>query len=205
MPSSATVRKYSRVREDDDGGDGPVALRGGGASTALWRRSVVGLGGARRSAPNCRRRRRPSSSLLLGNRLRQRLSLDELHGVVMDAPLASYRINRHDVRMMELGGGQGFGLKPPQLRRVHGGRERKHLERDAAIERRCTASYTTPMPAPANLGDEPKVAELSDSWPRCHLFQPTVNRGQAGGPVSDARPINSRLARHASRSSASSG
>ena len=58
--------------------------------------------------------------LALGDGLRERLAVDELHGVVVHAPLAADGVDRHDVRVVELGGGEGLGLEPAELSWVHG-------------------------------------------------------------------------------------
>ncbi len=77
---------------------------------------------------------RGSQPPALGDRLGQRLALDELHGVVVHAALAADRIDRDDVGVVELGGGQGLGLEPPELGRVHRRRERQHLQRHATVQ-----------------------------------------------------------------------
>jgi len=64
--------------------------------------------------------------------------------------------------VVELGGSQGLGLEPPELGRVHGRREREHLERHPAAERTLHCLVYHPHAAPAHLRDQAKVAQVSD-------------------------------------------
>ena len=56
------------------------------------------------------------------NHRRQRLALDQPHGVEVNAALATYAVDVDDVRVSELRGGDGFVLEALQMPRVeHGG------------------------------------------------------------------------------------
>src|SRR5208283_2246252 len=77
---------------------------------------------------------------------RERLAVDELHGVVVHAALAAHGVDRDDVRVVELGGGQGLGLEPAELDRVHRRREGKDLERHTAVERDLLGLVNYPIP-----------------------------------------------------------
>ena len=48
----------------------------------------------------------------LGNHIGERPPLDELHGVIVDAPFATHRVNGNDVLMMEMGGRLRLIVKP---------------------------------------------------------------------------------------------
>ena len=102
------------------------------------------------------------NSPAFGDRLGQGLALDELHGVVVDAALAADGINRDDVGVVELGGGQGLGLEPPELGRVHRRRERQHLERHPAVQGTLHRLVDHPHAAAAHLGDQAEVAQVAD-------------------------------------------
>ena len=54
--------------------------------------------------------------LLVLDDLGQGPAVDELHRIVVHAPLAPDREDRHDVGVVELGGGVGLGLESPELR-----------------------------------------------------------------------------------------
>ena len=99
----------------------------------------------------------------LGDRLGQGLALDELHGVVVDAALAADRIDRDDVRVVELGGGQGLGLEPAELGRVHRRGERQDLQGHAAIERTLDRLVHHAHAAPADLGRIAEVAQVAEA------------------------------------------
>ena len=64
----------------------------------------------------------------------ERLPLDVLHGVVVDAALAADAEDGHDVRVVQAGGGLRFVLEALQLPGIERGGKRQHLERDAATE-----------------------------------------------------------------------
>ena len=95
------------------------------------------------------------------NRLGEGLAVDELHGVVVHAALAAHRVNRDNVRVVELGGGEGLGLESAELGRVHRGRERKDLEGHTAMERDLLGLVNHAHTAPADFADDPEVAQIS--------------------------------------------
>ena len=65
---------------------------------------------ARRPPPEAGPDSAPAASgpLQLADHFRQRPALDELHGVVVDAPLAADGVDRHDVRVVQAGRRQGL-------------------------------------------------------------------------------------------------
>ena len=127
----------------------------------------------RRSSPLAERRRRGSSDRgqsaagwvqavelpQLGDHLGQGSPVDELHGVVVHAPLAADGVDRHDVRVVQAGGGLGLDLEPLQLPRVHRRGERQDLQRHAAAERELLGLVDDPHAAPADLAEDPEVAQ----------------------------------------------
>ena len=81
----------------------------------------------------------------------------------MDAALAAHGIDRHDVRVVELRRGQGLGLEPAELGRVHRRRERQHLERHTAVQRALHGLVDHAHAAAADLRDEAEVAQIADA------------------------------------------
>ena len=120
-------------------------LAGNEAAGQRGRREV----GQRRPHPGLRCERLPiqplSPSQFLDD-LGQAAALDVLHRVERHAPLGADGEDRHDVVVVQAGGRLGLELEPLELagveRRGHG----EDLQRHPAVQRRCSASYTTPMP-----------------------------------------------------------
>jgi hypothetical protein len=112
-----------------------------------------------------RRRRRVDSGRVLripaaqpGDQPGERRPLDELHGVVVDAPLAADRVHRHDVRVVELRGGLGLDAEPSDLAGVDRGGQRQDLQGDAAAQRALDGLVHDPHAAAADLADDAEVA-----------------------------------------------
>ena len=86
-------------------------------------------------------------------------SLDVLHRVERHAPLGADGEDRHDVVVVQAGSGLGFELEPLELagveRRGHG----EDLERHAAVQRTLLGLVHDPHAAPADLADDPVIAE----------------------------------------------
>ena len=89
----------------------------------------------------------------------QRLALDELHRVVVHAPLAADREDRHDVGVVQLRGGLGLYLEPPQLMGVERRGEGQHLQRHPAAERDLLGLEDDPHRAPAYHPADAEVAQ----------------------------------------------
>jgi hypothetical protein len=70
----------------------------------------------------------------LGNDLGQRLPFDELHGIVVHAPLTAHRIDRHDVLVVQMRRGLRFVLESLELFGVHRRGKRQHFQRDPAAQ-----------------------------------------------------------------------
>ncbi len=87
----------------------------------------------------------------LRNHMRQRLAVNELHGVIMNAAFVAHGIHRHDVRMVELRGGLRLVAEPLYMRAIDGGGERQDLDRHAAIQRDLRRLVDHAHPAAADL------------------------------------------------------
>ena len=89
----------------------------------------------------------------------QRLAVDELHGVEVDAALAADGIDGHDVGVMEPGGGLGLLAEALQMLGVEGGRKRQHLQGHPPGQRQLDGLVDDAHAAPANLADDAEVAQ----------------------------------------------
>src|SRR5207237_1193062 len=68
------------------------------------------------------------------NDMRQRLAIDELHGIEVDAALAADVVDRYDVGVMQPGRGLRLVAKALQLLAVQSAGKRQNLERDSAVK-----------------------------------------------------------------------
>ncbi len=100
-----------------------------------------------------------------------------LHRVVVDAPLATDREDRHDIGMMQLGCGLGLGLEPTQLVGIQRRGERQYLQRHLAVERDLLGLVDDPHAAPADLAED---AEVAQHWHRCTILHPFDSGPGAG-------------------------
>ncbi len=96
--------------------------------------------------------------LLVKNRS-QAAALDELHGVVVDALVATDAKNRHDVRMLELGGGLGLDLEPLPMFGIDRRGKRQYLQGDPPAERNLLGLVHNAHSPPADLPENPVIAE----------------------------------------------
>src|SRR5438132_1586595 len=71
----------------------------------------------------------------VGNQLRQGLAFDKLHSVKMDAAIHADLVDRHDMRVVQLGRCLGLKLEALQLFRVESRSERQDLQSHAPIQR----------------------------------------------------------------------
>ncbi len=85
--------------------------------------------------------------------------VDELHGVIVDPALAADRVDRDDVRMVQVRGRLGLDAEPGYLLRVDGGGEREDLQRDATAQRVLFGLVDDAHPAAAELADHAEIAE----------------------------------------------
>ncbi len=94
----------------------------------------------------------------------ERLPVDELHGVKMHAAFGTDRVNRDDVRVVQLGGGLGLVLEALQVLGVESGRERQHFQGDAPIQRQLDRLVNDPHATPADLAHDPVIAQRFGRW-----------------------------------------
>ena len=106
------------------------------------------------------RRRDAAHGPQLVDRGLQRLAVDVLHRVVVDAVLLADGEDRHDVRMVQLGGRLGFVAEAGDLPLVEHRGERQDLERHAAVERNLLGLVDDAHAAAADLADDLVVADL---------------------------------------------
>jgi hypothetical protein len=78
--------------------------------------------------------------LVHADQLSQRLAIDELHGVVVDAAFLPHRVDRHDVLVMQTRRRQRLVLEPLQVVWVHRRRERQHFQCHPSIRLTRSAS-----------------------------------------------------------------
>ena len=97
--------------------------------------------------------------LQVSDHVGQRLTVDELHGVEVDRPFTADRVNRDDILVVQVGRRLGLVLEALQLLGVQGGRERQHLEGDAAVERDLLRFIDDAHAAAADFAHQAEVAE----------------------------------------------
>ena len=93
------------------------------------------------------------------DQLRERLAVDQLHGVVMDAPIRADGVDRHDIGMVQLGGGLRFVLESLQVLGIERGGERQDLDGDAPPQRKLQRLVDDAHPAPADFAHQAKIAQ----------------------------------------------
>ena len=131
--------------------------------------------------------------------------LDPLHGVVAQpADLADVE-DRHDVRVVQPGGGAGLVQEPPPGRRVGRRVDAQHLERHRPVEPHVHGLVDRPHSAATQLAHDPVAGD-----PPARL-DPVIEPSAAPAPEPVAEPspsrpwTSSRPSRAARRSSSRSG
>ena len=89
----------------------------------------------------------------------QRLAVDELHRVVMDAALHSHCEDGNDVRMVQLSGGLGLMLEAGDLPAVEHGRKGEHFQGDASAQRNLLGLVDHAHTTAADLPQQAKIAQ----------------------------------------------
>src|SRR5262249_17479405 len=89
------------------------------------------------------------------------LTVDELHGGVVDAPGLADAEDRHEVRMVHPGHGPRLAADPLQLALAQEASGREHLERHVPAERLLHRLVYDPHSAPPNFAEDLEVAQLA--------------------------------------------
>ena len=89
----------------------------------------------------------------------ERLSVDELHGVEVDAPFAADRINRHDVRMVQRAAAWASLRKRCKSLASNMAAKRQNFQRDAPAQGKLHGLVNDSHAAPADLAYDLKIAE----------------------------------------------
>ena len=150
-----TARSASRIRG--------VGLRcrglAGDEAAGQRGRREVGQPGSGSGLRCGRLRIQPLGPAELVDDLGEAAALDVLHRVERHAPLGADGEDRHDVVVVQAGGGLGLELEPLELagveRRGHG----EDLQRHAAVQRPLLGLVHDPHAAPADLAEDPVIAE----------------------------------------------
>ena len=90
---------------------------------------------------------------------REGLAVDELHGVVVNASLATDGVDGDDVGVVELAGSAGLVLEALDELGIEEGGEGQDLEGDAPAERDLLGLVDHTHAAPAHLAEDAEVAE----------------------------------------------
>ncbi len=96
--------------------------------------------------------------------------------------LLSHAEDRHDIGMMQLGGGFGLALESPHLLGVEQRAGREHLECDSPAQRFLLGLVDHAHAAATDLAEDPVVAQPLDS----HAYRRAVVRGERAGSVARA-------------------
>ena len=102
----------------------------------------------------------------LGDDQVQALTLDELHGVKADIPILAHLVDRHDVGVVQSRRGAGLAAEPLLDHPVAGHLPRQDLERHPAAQRDLLGLVHHAHAAPADLAEDPVVADLAQGWIR---------------------------------------
>src|SRR5262249_11184848 len=95
--------------------------------------------------------------LQLTNDFGEGSSFDELHGVEVHAALAADRVDRNDVRMMQLGRGLRLVLEALQMLGIHCRSERQDLEGNAAPQRKLFGFIDDSHASPAQFAQDAEI------------------------------------------------
>ena len=106
---------------------------------------------------------------------REVAALDVLHRVVAHPALAAHRVHRHDVGVVQARRRLRLDLEPLQLPGVQRRGERQDLQRHPPAQRDLPRLVDDPHAAPADLADDPVVAQ------HAHPGDGVGARGRGGG------------------------
>ena len=104
-------------------------------------------------------------------------------------------VDRHDARVVEVGGGLGLGVEPPDVGLVGELAGEDHLERDGPVEADLPGLVDDAHAAAGDLADDLVVAEVADAGglglhgnpPWLNLIEPGGGGPIVGGLVRVAR------------------
>ena len=99
----------------------------------------------------------------VGQALGEALPLDEAHREVMLALVLADLVDRHDARMVEVGGRLGLGVEPLDVGLVGELAGEDHLERDGPVEAHLPGLEDDAHAAAGDLADDLVVAEVADA------------------------------------------
>ena len=105
-------------------------------------------------------------------------ALDELHGVEADIPVLAHLVDRHDVGVVHSGRGAGLAAEPLLDHPVAGDLPRQDLQRHPAAQRDLLGLVHHAHAAPADLAEDPVVADSARRWIRGPGI-PVLVRGDA--------------------------
>ena len=100
----------------------------------------------------------------LGDDCVEPLALDELHGVIADIPVLAHIVDRNDVGVVQPCRGAGLAAEPLLDQPVAGNLPWQDLERHAAAQRDLLGLVHDAHAAPADLAEDPVVADLLREW-----------------------------------------
>ena len=161
MHDAVLMGRVEGLRRLDRQADSSAEIRPPGSRPACSRR----IGAFEGALPPRRAARLPTGSFAtrplpaIGNRPVERLALDELHRVVMDAPLHAHGKHGNDVRMVQLRGRLGLVLEAGDLPAVEHGGKGKHFQRHAAAQRNLLRLIDHAHASAADLPQEAEVAQ----------------------------------------------
>ena len=95
----------------------------------------------------------------LVDHLSQRLPVDVLHRIVVDAALTTYGVDSDDVRVLQRSGGVGFVLEPLEAPRIQDRRKGQHLQRHAAAQGNLLHLVHHAHPTATDLAQDPEIAQ----------------------------------------------
>ncbi len=101
----------------------------------------------------------PRQTTQIPDHFRQVLALDQSHGIVVNSPLTSDRVDRHNVLVLQLRRRARLVQKPLQTTCIKHTRERQHFDRHTFAERDLSSFIDDAHPAAPNLASQAIVAQ----------------------------------------------
>ena len=99
---------------------------------------------------------------IMRNLLSQTAALDQLHAEEVLAFVFTDFVNGHDIRVIQVGGGLGFGMKTPHVRRRSQFAGQNHLQGDSAVEAYLPGLVDDPHAAAGDFCQQFVIAEIVD-------------------------------------------